>query len=150
MSRSFAQLLFHFAFATRGRRELITPRIRERLYPYTASLLAEGRGKVLRVGGTRDHIHILASLGTTISVAEAMRDIKANTSRWLNEHFRFDAPFRWQERYGAFTVSWSARDTVYGYIDRQEEHHRKTGFVEELRRLLKLHGVDFDARFLEP
>jgi REP element-mobilizing transposase RayT len=150
MSRSFAQLLCHFVFATRGRRELLTPQIRDRLYPYAASVLEESRGKVLRVGGTRDHIHILASLGTTVSVAEAMRDIKANTSRWLNEQFRFAAPFRWQERYGAFTVSWSARQAVCAYIDRQEEHHRKTGFVDELRRLLELHGVDFDERFLEP
>jgi REP element-mobilizing transposase RayT len=148
MPHSHGQLLFHCVFSTRERRELLTAQVRESLYPYMASIMDQAKGHVLRVGGTKDHVHLLLRLATDTSVAEAMRLIKANSSRWLNRRFGAPGPFRWQEGFGAFTVSWSAMEDVCAYIDGQEAHHRRQSTRDELRRLLGLHGVEYDARFL--
>jgi REP element-mobilizing transposase RayT len=135
-------------FSIRERRELLVPQVREALYPYMASILDGAKGHALRIGGTEDHVHLLIRLATDTSVAEAMRLIKANSSRWLNRRFAALGPFRWQEGFGAFTVSWSAMEDVCAYIDGQEAHHRRRGTLAELRRLLDLHNVTYDARFL--
>ena len=56
--------------------------------------------------------------------------------------------FKWQEGYAAFTVSPTATDSVRRYIAKQEVHHRKHSFVEELKELLKGAGIEFNEYLL--
>jgi len=76
-----------------------------------------------------------------------MRDLKRASSAWIHETIG-DKQFKWQDGYGAFTVSASLLETVKNYIARQEEHHRKKTFQEEYVELLKLSGVEYDERYL--
>ncbi|MGA7885331.1 MAG: transposase, partial [Acidobacteriaceae bacterium] len=110
------------------------------------TVLAHSRDiHVLAAGGTANHLHLLLLLPQSVTLAEAMRELKANSSRWLRET---DRAFAWQEGYGAFSVSVSQKPRVMAYIAGQEEHHRKRSFEEEFTALLKTSGIAYDPRFV--
>jgi hypothetical protein len=75
-----------------------------------------------------DHVHLLISLSKEMAVAEALRLIKTNSSKWVHETFPEIRDFAWQAGYGAFAVSYSNLDGVKRYLARQAQHHRKTRF----------------------
>jgi len=144
MPASYSKLLYHCVFATQDRLPLIHEGVARELYPYMASVLPRRKGRMLKVGGMKDHVHVLLELSTDTPVAEAMRLVKANSSKWLNEA-GLCGPFRWQSGFSAFTVSASARSSVECYIARQHKHHRRGGFAEELAALLRKHGVKHEG-----
>ena len=142
MSHSYTCLLYHLVFSTEGRLPLIPPKLIPEIRRYTSGILKNHRGRLIRAGGMPDHLHVLASLHTQMSVSKGVQLIKANTSRWLSEEKGL-RPFAWQEGYGAFTVSRSQLDRVCRYIDRQEEHHRKQSFEDELHGLFEAHEMRY-------
>jgi len=117
----------------------------EELWRYVAALAYAKNIHVLAAGGTENHLHLLILLPQTITLATAMQEIKANSSRWLRET---SAQFQWQEGYGAFSVSQSQRQAVMDYIANQPQHHQKRSFEEEFLALLKNSGVQYDPRFV--
>jgi REP element-mobilizing transposase RayT len=91
---------------------------------------------------------MLVSVSTSESVAELMRVVKANSSRWVPEQFPDHRRFGWQAGYAAFPVSWSGSADVTEYIAGQQEHHRRVSFQEEFRTFLQKHGIAYDERDL--
>lgn len=146
MSHTYTNLLAHIVFSTKERLPLITDEIKPELFAYLGGLVKELKGKPIIINGMGDHVHLLASLPPTISIAEAMRFIKANSSKWITQ--KFGKPFNWQKGYGAFSVSRSNVDAVYKYIQNQEEHHKKIDFRAEFVGLLCKSEVEFDEQFL--
>ena len=102
----------------------------------------------LAVGGTFDHLYALLSLPSMMSFAKAVQLIKGGSSKWVHDTFPKHSKFRWQEGYGAFSVSASQVSKTIAYIENQREHHRKRSFQEEFVALLKRHGIGYDSRFL--
>ena len=98
------------------------------------------------VGGVADHVHLLVSLRPVHRIADVMRDLKKESSKWAKENF--DRRFEWQEGYAAFTVSPSATGSVRNYIANQEAHHAKYSFIDELKDLLAKAGIEYDERYL--
>lgn len=98
------------------------------------------------IGGVEDHVHLLFSLKPTACLCDLVRELKKASSVWVRER---QAGFQWQEGYAAFTVSASARDAVRQYIARQEDHHRRKSFTEELVAFFEKSGTAYDPRFLE-
>jgi REP element-mobilizing transposase RayT len=148
MAHSFACILVHVVFSTKDRAPDLTDVCREKLYPYMGGTARDVGAKALAVGGAADHVHLLLSLPTTRSVADAVRDLKANASRWIHETWPSRRAFAWQAGYGAFSVSLSSSQTVARYIRDQAEHHRRMTFQEEFSALLKRHGVAYDERYI--
>jgi len=136
----------HLVFSTKERKPLISEEIETELHKYLGGLVKELNGKPIKIGGMPDHVHLLASLPPTVSTSDAMRFIKANSSKWVSEKFR--KPFEWQKGYGAFSVSRSGMDAVAKYIENQEEHHKNNDFRDEFLELLKKYEVDFDTQYL--
>src|SRR5438093_3327018 len=99
--------------------------------------------KAIDVGGMPDHVHILLSLPSTMSIAKALQLIKGGSSKWVHETFPEHRLFGWQAKYGAFSVSVSQLDKTIAYIKNQESHHRKLSFQEEFVALLKKHGIAY-------
>ena len=148
MSQSYCNLLFHMVFSTKYRKPLITDDIRERVYSYLGGALKGEKGIPILINGMEDHVHILAALHQTSSVADVLRNIKANSSKWLHRDVPGQADFAWQSGYGAFSVSASQKDLVHQYIRTQAEHHKSMTFQEEFIILLKKHGIEYDERYL--
>ncbi len=83
---SFTQLSYHVVFATKYRHPTITDQIKERLYEYIGGTIRARKGNLVEIGAVKDHVHILARLSPAIAVADIVRDIKANSSKWMKHH----------------------------------------------------------------
>jgi putative transposase len=147
MPQSCTALDYHIVFGTKDRRPLITPEIQSRLYDYTAAIIKNLDGQVRQIGGVADHIHILARLHPSHALADVLRVVKTNSSKWVHETFK-DRRFAWQTGYSAFTVSRSRVDGVRTYIANQERRHKRMTFKEELIALLERHEVEYDKRYI--
>jgi len=145
---SYVSSYHHCVFSTKGRRPLITPVLRERLWPFLGGIARQNKMKAIEVGGVEDHVHILLSIPATMAIAKALQLIKGGSSKWVNETFPECREFAWQTKYGAFSVSESRTEPVIEYIRGQEGHHRKMTFQEEFVMLLKKHRVEYDERYL--
>ena len=145
---SYVSSYFHCVFSTKERRPLIPPSLRDRLWPFLGGIARNNEMKAIEIGGVQDHVHVLLSLPSTLSVAKALQLIKGGSSKWVHETFPEHRLFGWQVKYGAFSVSVSQLDKTIEYIKSQEEHHRKMTFQEEFLALLKKHRIAFDERYL--
>ena len=142
MARTSTKLIYHIVFSTKERVPLITAEIRDRLYPYLGGVIRGEKGSLMEIGGITDHVHILARFGAAVAVSEMIKRIKGNSSHWLSQEL--GVWFAWQTGYGAFTVSESQVAAVRKYIQRQEEHHKRVSFKDELISLLRKHRIEFD------
>ena len=147
-SMSYVSAYFHCVFSTKERRRLITPELRERLWPFLGGIARQNKMKAIEIGGVEDHVHFLLSLPSTMAISKALQLIKGGSSKWVHETFPEHRLFAWQEEYGAFSVSVSQLDKTIEYIKGQEEHHRKMTFQEEFLALLKKHRIEYDERYL--
>ena len=99
------------------------------------------------VGGVEDHVHILCRLSRTSSIAELVRELKRESSKWIKTKDEALWDFHWQDGYGAFSISPSHVEELRTYIANQEMHHRQESFQDEFRRILKKYGVEYDERY---
>ena len=127
---------------------MIAPALKERLWPFLGGIARQNKMKAIEIGGVPDHVHVLLSLPSTLSIAKALQFIKGGSSKWVHDTFREHWRFGWQVKYGAFSVSVSQLDKTIRYIRNQEAHHRKMTFQEEFVALLKKHRIAYDERYL--
>jgi REP element-mobilizing transposase RayT len=148
MAHSFSNELVHVIFGTKDRRPTITPDIRPRLWAYIGGIVQELGATPLITNGPDDHGHASIGLPPTLSLADVVRVVKTNSSKWVHEQSPANRAFGWQSGYSAFSVSQSSCDSVRAYIANQEEHHRHVTFQEEYITFLKRHGIQFDERYV--
>lgn len=148
MAHSYTNILIHSIFSTKNRQPIITPKLQKRLWPYLGGIARENSMKAIAIGGTENHVHILLSMPSTISVSKAIQLMKGNSSKWIHETFPHVKDFTWQKGYGAFSVSISHMDITIKYIEYQNDHHRHTTFQEEYFSFLKKHGIEYDERYI--
>ncbi len=143
MPHALISNLVHCTFSTKGRVESISdPATLARYF----GGVAKGKGIPLIIaGGTRNHVHVLIALPAAMQLSRAIQELKGNSSRWLNQR---GTDFAWQEGYAAFSVSPTSKRAVMRYIANQEQHHAKTSFEEELLKMLKQSGIEYDSRFV--
>ena len=146
MGSTFYSLHYHVVFSTKERRPFIRSDWRTRLHKYIGGTVRGLGGVAETVGGVEDHVHLLTSLKTTDAPADYVREIKKASSVWVQGNH--ERSFSWQEGYSIFTVSWTHVAILRRYIANQEGHHRKTSFVDELKRLLEKNGVRYDPKYL--
>lgn len=148
MGSTLTNLLVHVVFSTKGNEAIIGDAWRERLYPYIGGILRGQEAEALAIGGTADHLHLAIKLKSDQTLADLVRLVKANSSRWVNENRLCHGRFAWQNGYGGFSVSASQIEKVRRYIENQVEHHRTQTFEEELVGLLIKHGVTYNPEYL--
>jgi putative transposase len=145
MAHSFSRNHVHLIFSTKDRSNTIAKECQPRLGAYLAGICKNHEMIALAVGGTENHVHILLQLPPKLALAKAVLLLKANSSKWMGEQGN---NFSWQEGYGAFSISSSNLDQVTRYIQNQVAHHRRARFEDELRGLLRKHGVEYDPRYV--
>jgi putative transposase len=127
---------------------VITSEIQDDVHAYLGGIVREMGGKALMINGTVDHVHLLIRTPTTLSSADIIRLLKANSSKWIHQKWPHEHTFAWQSGYGAFSVSESAVNSVMSYIAHQQEHHRKISFQDEFRAFLRKNNIEVDERYL--
>lgn len=148
MPNTYFQIYIQIIFAVKGRQNLIFEKNREKLEKYICGIVSNKKSKPLAVYCNPDHTHILLGLHPAVSVSDIARDIKANSSKWINENKWLRSKFSWQEGFGAFTYSKSQIDTVAKYILNQAEHHKKTSFKDEYMQFLEKFEIEYNEKYL--
>lgn len=143
MNQTYSQIYIQIVFAVKGRQNVIVHPWKTELYQYMAGVIRNKGQKPIIVNGAADHVHVLVGIKPNISVSDLVRDIKNNSSKFINLQGFVKGKFSWQEGFGAFSYSESQLEKVYQYILRQEEHHRKTTFKEEYLDFLNKFSVDY-------
>jgi REP element-mobilizing transposase RayT len=148
MANTYTQLYIHVVFAVKGRNTLISTNWRENLYQYITGVVTNKNQKLMIINGVADHVHILLGLKPDCNLSDLVRDIKANSSKWINENKHVAGKFEWQSGFGAFSVSASQVKTAINYIQKQEEHHRKKSFREEYIEFLQAYEIDYKPEYI--
>jgi putative transposase len=148
VAHTYTNILIHALFSTKDRQPWLNAEVKAEMLPYLGGVINELGGQSLLVNGTLDHAHMLFVQPATLSIANIMGKVKANSSGWVNKRWRNRNHFAWQTGYAAFSVSKSQVDSAKRYIENQEEHHRKVSFQEEVLAFLKKQGVKYDPRYV--
>lgn len=149
MAQSLSQVYLHIVFSTKHRQNLLADEtVRKEMHAYLAAILKAYDSPALLVGGIADHVHLLCVLSRKETIARIVGEAKRGSSKWIKTKGPGYARFQWQNRYGAFSVSYSQVATVRDYIARQEQHHQKMTFQDELRALLVKHKIEFDEQYV--
>ncbi|CAM3946661.1 IS200/IS605 family transposase [Flavobacterium jumunjinense] len=118
------------------------------MYQYITGIIQNQEHKVLAINGTEDHIHIFIGMRPSQSISDLLQDIKASSSKWINDKKFLKIKFEWQSGYGAFSYSKSHVDKVINYIKNQEEHHKKETFKEEYLKFLKVFEIEYNESYI--
>ena len=148
MANTYTQLYFHVVFAVKGRKSLISYTWETELYKYISGIITNKNQKLMIINGMPNHIHLLIGTKPNCNLSDLIRDIKANSSKWINENRFIAGRFEWQNGFGAFTISQSGLDKVIHYIKNQKEHHRIKSFKEEYVEFLEDYKIDFEEKYL--
>ena len=148
MPGTFSQIYIQVVFAVRGRENFIVKPWRDDLHKYIAGIVKGKEQKSIIVNGVADHIHCFVGLKPSMTISDLVRDIKNNSTNFINEKKLVKGKFSWQEGYGAFSYSHSQINDVYNYILNQEEHHKKKTFKEEYLEFLNKFEIPFEERYL--
>ena len=148
MANTYTQITIHVVFAVKHRERIIQKRHRAELYKYISGIIANKNHKLLAINGVADHVHILFGLNPSVALSDIVRDIKNNSSKFINEKRWMPGHFEWQAGYGGFSYSRSQRSDVINYIENQEEHHRGNSFRSEYLNILNSFEIDFDEQYV--
>ncbi len=148
MPGTFSQIYIQIIFAVKGRENLIGNSWKNQLHKYIAGIIKGKDQKPIIVNGMSDHIHVFVGLRPGMSISDLVRDIKNNSSNFVNDHKYVRGKFAWQEGYGVFSYSHSHIGKVYDYILNQETHHVRKTFRQEYLSFLKRFEVGHDERYL--
>ncbi|MEQ8583229.1 MAG: IS200/IS605 family transposase [Marinoscillum sp.] len=148
MANTYTQLYVHVDFAVRGRQNMISPKWKEELYKYITGIVTNKGQKLMIINGMPDHLHMLIGMKPDLALSDLIRDIKANSSKFINEKGLATGKFGWQNGFGAFTVGQSQKENVINYIKHQEEHHSHKTFREEYIGFLKAYEVAYSDEYI--
>lgn len=146
MAHTYTNINVHIIFHIKNTSCVIREEDLSRVFQYIGGIIREMSGYSYKVGGMSDHVHILMSLPMVSSIAEFVRIIKSNTSRWIKSLDAYYKRFMWQEGYGAFSVSESNKHAVVQYIERQKAHHQNRTAKDEFSLFLEKNGYSRDEK----
>jgi len=144
---SYRQILYHIVFRTKNSKKTLAQEHINELYAYILGTIKNKNCFLYRINGMEDHIHLLSDLHPNIALADYLRDIKTSSSIWLKQSGKFSAFEGWADGYAALTYAWRDKDMIVNYIKNQQEHHKEESFEDELRRLLKEHGMEVNETY---
>ena len=148
MAGTFSQIYIQYVFAVKGRENLLQKPWRDEVFKYMAGIIKGKNQKPIIVNGVEDHVHVFVGIKSSMSISDLVRDIKNNSSKFINEQNLIKGKFSWQEGYGAFSYAHSQIENVFQYIANQEEHHKKETFQEEYLDLLEKFDIEFNEKYL--
>ena len=148
MGQSLVKNDLHIIFSTKNRQPFINDKIEGELYAYLGGICNNLESFPLKIGGYRNHVHLLCLLSKKIALMKLLEEIKSHSSKWIKTIDSRYNNFYWQDGYGAFSVTPSEIGGVKQYIENQRDHHKIKTFQEEYRDFLRLYNIDYDERYV--
>jgi putative transposase len=147
-SGTYSQIYIQLVFVVKSRQNFLKKEFREEIFKYMSGIITAKGQKSIIINGVEDHVHLFIGLKPSMRLSDLVRDVKNNTTNFINEKQFLKSKFSWQIGYGAFSYSHSHIDNVYQYILKQEEHHKKKSFKQEYMLLLKRFNIEFKEEYL--
>jgi putative transposase len=138
MSTTFTQLYAHIIFSVGGKKAFLTQNREAEIYEFISALVDKLGHALLIINGTSDHIHLLVKLNPASAISDLVREIKKQSSYYINHKLLKKHGFNWEGGYTAFTHPRSRVNAIFKYIEKQKEYHRNVNFREEYLELQKL------------
>jgi len=148
MAGTYSQIYIQYVFSVKGRENLLQKPWRDEVFKYISGIIKGKNQKTIIVNGVADHVHVFVGLRPAMNISDLVRDIKNNSSNFINEQKFLKRKFSWQEGYGVFSYAHSQIKNVYHYIENQEKHHRKKTFKEEYIDFLQRFEIDYNEKYL--
>lgn len=148
MANTYTQIYIHVVFAVQGRQNLIPKEHKEELHKYITGIIQNKKQKLIIINSMPDHIHLFIGMKPITALSDLVRDLKNNSSNFINAKKWVRGKFNWQEGFGAFSYGHSQIEVVVKYIQNQENHHAKKTFKEEYLEMLKKFNVEYDEKYL--
>ncbi len=148
MPNTYTQIYIHAVFTVKNRECIIRTNWEIELYKYISGIVRNENHKLLAINGMQDHVHLFVNMKPVQSVSKLLQEIKASSSKWINERGFLRTKFYWQSGFGAFSYSKSDIDYVINYINTQKEHHRKKSFKDEYLEILREFEIDYNDKYL--
>ncbi len=148
MANTYTQVHIHFVFVTKYRASLINSNWENDLYKYITGIVQSNKHKMIVINGMPDHVHLLVGFRPTQSMSDFMQDVKAGSSKWINDNKFCKGRFEWQAGYGAFSYAKSQLPNVIRYIENQKVHHAKKTFMEEYKLFLDKFEVEYEDKYI--
>ena len=148
MPNTYTQIYIHIIFSVKGRQSLIPKQHKSELHGYIMGIIRKKKQTVIQINSMPDHIHILVGITPDTTISNLVRDIKANSTKFINRKQWVVGKFQWQEGFGAFSYARSQLDNIINYIRNQEKHHSQKTFREEYLEILKRFDVPYDERYV--
>ncbi|MFO7445087.1 MAG: IS200/IS605 family transposase [Ignavibacteriaceae bacterium] len=148
MANTYTQIYLQLVFSPQGHDNIIPRKHKEELHKYITGIIQKRNHKLLAINCMPDHAHIFTGYNPAQALPDLLRDIKAISSKFINDSHWMPGSFRWQDGYGAFSYSRSQIDAVIKYINKQEEHHKKTTFREEYLKMLQKFEIEYEDKYL--
>jgi putative transposase len=148
MANTYTQIYIHIIFAVEGRQNLLGPEHNDELQKYITGIVSARGQKLIAINNMPDHLHMLIGLKPDMSLSDLVRDVKAVSSKFINERHWVNGRFGWQEGFGAFSHSRSQLSDVIRYIENQQKHHERKSFRDEYIALLEKFEIEFDPRYI--
>jgi len=148
MAGTYSQIYIQVVFAVKGRQNLLCKDWRDEVFKYMCGIIKNKGHKPIIVNGVSDHPHVFVGLKPSMALSDLVRDVKNNSTNFINDHAWIKGKFCWQEGYGAFSYSHSQIDNVYNYILNQERHHSQQTFQDEYKDFLKKFEIEHDVKYL--
>ncbi|MCD4679828.1 MAG: IS200/IS605 family transposase, partial [Bacteroidales bacterium] len=109
MANNFSKILIHLILAVKNPEALINNGVKNVLYKHINDTIKNKEQSLLAINGMPDHVHIFLGLNTDVKVSDLVRDIKSESSRFINENKLCRDKFHWQQGYGAFSYGQSQK-----------------------------------------
>ncbi len=148
MPNTFSKIYIQIVFTVKGRENLIKEKNRVELEKYISGIIANEKQKLLAIYAMPDHIHLFVNIQPDKTISNLVRNIKANSSKFINQNKWVNGKFNWQEGYGAFSYAESQIDSVVKYILNQPKHHKKKTFKEEYVEFLNKFQIKYNEKYL--
>lgn len=148
MANTYTQVHIQVVFAVKNRSSLIHATWEDALFRYITGIIQNHGHRVLQVNGMLDHVHILFGMKPDQALSDLIKQVKQDSSKWINQQGYVKGRFSWQAGYGAFSYSKSQIPRVVRYIQNQKEHHKKKTFREEYLEFLKAFEIDFNEGYI--
>jgi REP element-mobilizing transposase RayT len=148
MANTYSRIYYHAIFSVKNKDYGIHSTWKDELYKYITGIIKSNNQKVMIINGMPDHVHLLIGAVPDFNLSVLVKEVKCNSSKWINKNNFTKAKFRWQTGFSAFSLGYSQLPMVTEYIKNQEIHHKKRTFREEYLKFLDLNEIQYDIRYV--
>lgn len=141
---SYCSLYYHIVMVVDKRENVFTGDNEEKLYNYIGGFFKNKKSHLECINGTANHLHLMVRIHQSFAVADIIRDLKVATNKFIKENNLFPKFKKWQNGYGAFSVSNYMSERLKQYIRDQKIHHKKNKFTNEFIGILNKHQIEYN------